>query len=132
MNNIIRHQTLESLLEFMWGCPISELEESTITGADEHGEEHEITFEKMVENIKYEGLYGCAGNDDIHIWFNKDDVDLVDLVHLLAHERAHIVLSPHAAANAHDDIAEELMCEAVAECAVFALEEALKLLNKEI
>lgn len=141
-NIIIRHQTLESLLEVMWGCPISELEGGTLTGTDANGKEHEIAFEKVVENIKYEGLYGCADGNHIHIWF-KDDTDLTDLVHLIAHERAHMILYPSdiddlarteedALAPTEEDIAEELMCESVAECAVFALKEALKLLNKEV
>ena len=114
---IYRHKTLEDLLEFMWGAEIEDLKESEFGGLDGNGEESSYSFEKIINNIKQQGCYGCMDSNGIYIWIGEK-ASVEDVIHLIAHERAHFEYPDEGT----ESIEDELKCEVVGLCASFAYE----------
>ena len=121
---LIIHGTIETLIENQWQCPIEELKEGQLGGTDEDGNEHEYSFNDMFSAMQKMNCYGFCDliNKQIHIWYSKD-VLYEDLIYLIAHERAHFIF------NNDNDLEDEINCERLALCAVYAIDQMNLLYN---
>ena len=113
--NIKRYHALEALLEEYWGAPIEELLEGGIGGETDSGEEVEIPFLMVIEDIRATGIYGFAEKEEntIHYWIEPSVASDDDIVSFLGHELGHL-----AGEQSQDDIAEEKRAEMFASVAV--------------
>lgn len=122
---IIRYDTLESLLEKMWGCSVDELRECKFGGVNEQGKEFEYSFDELFRSIDENGCYGCMDKDGIYIWIGGN-AGMADVVHLIAHERAHFEYTDEG----DESIRDEIRCEIAGNCARYAYENAVKLMEE--
>jgi hypothetical protein len=123
-----RHETLDGLLELMWCASIDELKECRHGGIDEEGNEHEYDFGKVYKSIKDMGCYGFAGDDEIHAWIGES-ASIEDIVHLIAHERAHFEFPE---SDDPENFEDELQCELVGLCARYAIQKAIDVSSESV
>jgi hypothetical protein len=110
------------LLEYFGG---EMTEEDELCGCDGKGKEYHITTKEMADNMKMSGCWGfCRGKSEIHLWHSKD-VDMSELIHLLAHERGHM-LNPIYKTHAK----EEIKAEKYGDTARFAYDVAKNLIGQ--
>ena len=124
---IVRHDTIEALLEVMWGVHYQELSCGMFGGIDANGEDCEWALSEMIDGIRESGCYGCIGHDNvIHVWIGQG-ADPRNVLALLAHERGHAIKPHH-----RDDLDDEIKAEVFAGCALFAYDKMLQLLEGHI
>ena len=117
------HDTIESVFEEYFHCPVSEI--SGMGGFDQNGKEYEFSVDELFCNVKEGGCWGFVNlKHNIHVWF-RPDVDMRELVRFFAHEKGHTLRPFH-----RDEMAEEMKAGRYEDAAVFAFDIASQLLGK--
>ena len=123
-----RYDTLKEILEATYGSDFDELAGGQVCGGDGRGGEYNLTFEEIVENIKLMACFGFAckreGENQIHFWVDVDNVDPIDFIGLIAHEKGHL-LRPWK----KDQMQEELKADRYADTATLAFKVACDVLG---
>ncbi len=123
-----RYDTLKEIIEEHYQTPFNELSDFQVCGGDGRGGEYNLTFEEMIENIKLMACFGFAckqdGKNEIHFWVDIDNVDPIDFIGLIAHEKGHL-LRPWKKTS----IDEELKADRYADTATLAFKVACDVLG---
>lgn len=121
--SLMIYATPEEIVEAFYG-PLDQIE--SIGGFDGDGVNYTLSVEDMLTSVRKMGCWGfCDNKTCIHVWFAAD-VDIKDLIRLLAHERGHS-LRPFL----RDSAAEERKAGKYEEAAVFAFEIAQELIKSK-
>ena len=127
---LVRYETLNELIEEHYQMPFEELAGGEVCGGDGNGGEYKLSFEEMIENISEMGCYGFAckkkGENEIHFWVNKETVDPVDFLGMIAHEKGH-TMRPWK----RDPLQEEARAERYGDTASFAFQIAKDILGMD-